>query len=333
MKKNYNAIDCMRIFCSLMVVVVHTYPFYEAFPTIGFISSNIIGRILIPFFFICAGYFFQKGGLVTSDEKFSRYSSKLIRLYLLWSLLYIPFGIYRLSYTMVLSPKLWAPAAILALGTFGTYFHLWYMAALIGAVFFCKYYLKKFSLNSLLILSAFLFIIGCVETYYGALPLRIQQDIDLYMSILFTTRNAAFLGIFLFTIGLWIGKHDFNVSIKHPGRYAALFFVLFVAEAFFVRNQGWALDYNFYFLVVPFSFFWFCFLLNTDIKLKWDPLLFRQYSVIIYFSHGIFLELVPFLCITFNSNLFSNGAFRLFSVLIPTLILSWFIRKYIPQLQ
>lgn len=323
----------MRIFCSVMVIVVHTYPFYEAFPTLGFISSNIIGRILIPFFFICAGYFFQKGDLVHSKERFKHYSSKLLRLYLLWSLLYIPFGIYHLSYTMTLHPYLWAPAAILALGTFGTYFHLWYMAALIGAVFFCFYYLKKFSLNSLLILSGLLFIVGCVETYYGALPLLVQQSVDLYLSIFFTTRNVLFLGIFLFSLGLWIAKIDLNLQMKHPGRWSLLFFVLFVIEAFFVRSQGWALDYNFYFLVIPFSVCWFCFLLNKKLTLRCNPLVLRQYSVIIYFSHGIFLELVPFLLKTINSDLFSNGAFRLFSVLIPTLFLSVFIKRYIPQLQ
>ncbi|MFV0480325.1 MAG: acyltransferase family protein [Anaerorhabdus sp.] len=333
MKKNYQAIDIMRVVCSIMVIVVHTYPFYERFPLIGFFSSNIFGRILIPFFFICAGYFFQKGDLVNKKDKFKSYSSKLIRLYLLWSILYIPFGIFKLSYTFPIEPILWFPAAILSLGTFGTYFHLWYMAALIGAVFFCYYYLKKFSLNSLLILGAALFTFGCVETYYGALPTIVQGGIDVYMSIFFTTRNALFMGIFLFSIGLWIAKKDFNKTMPHPGVYAALFFTLFVVEALFVRSKGWAIDYNFYFLVVPFSFFWFCFLLNLDLNTKWDCLALRQYSVIIYFSHGIFLELVPLVLNLMSSNLYSIGAFRLFSVLIPTLVLSYWIKHHVPQLQ
>ena len=64
MRKQYNSIDLMKFFCSLMVIVIHTYPFYETFPTIGFTSSNIIGRIVIPFFFISAGYFLDKGKVI-----------------------------------------------------------------------------------------------------------------------------------------------------------------------------------------------------------------------------------------------------------------------------
>ncbi len=333
MKKNYVAVDLMRVFCSFMVVVVHTYPFYDSFPIIGFISSNIIGRTLIPFFFICAGYFFKKGNLLNNHQRYKKYLSKLIRLYLIWSLLYIPFGIYRLSYTMPLETSLWFPAAILALVNFGTYFHLWYMAALIGSVFFCYHYLKRFSLSSLLIISGLLFILGCSETYYGILPQLLKQSVDAYMIIFFTTRNALFLGFFLFSIGIWIGTYDFNKTIPHLKQYCLLFFFLFVVESFFVRSKGWAIDYNFYFLLIPFSFFWFCLLLNSNLKEKWDTLALRQYSVIIYFSHGIFLELVPLILLYFNSDLFSNGAFRLTSVLLPTLILSYFIKNHIPQLQ
>lgn len=333
MKKTYVAVDLCRFIFSILVIVVHTYPFYDVAPTVGFISSNILGRLIIPFFFICAGYFFQKGNLLKDSQRFKKYTQKLIRLYLVWCLIFLPLGLYRVSYTINISPALFIPAAFVAMGTVGTYFHLWYMIALIGSCFFSYYFLKKFSLNSLLTLSGIFYLLGCVETYYGVLPLSIQNPINFYFSIFFTTRNAIFLGIFLFAIGLWIAQQDLDLKIKHPFRYFLFSLIVFFIEAFQVRSHGWAIDYNFYLSLIPVSIFWFIFLLHVELKEKWNSLLLRQYSVIIYLSHGIFLELVPLFLKLIHSPLFSNGAFRLFSVLIPTLILSYFIKNYLPQLQ
>lgn len=331
-KKNYNAVDLMKFFASIMVIVVHTHPFSESLPYIGFISSNIVGRILIPFFFICSGYFFQKGN--PTNEKFKKYIFKLLKLYLIWSVLYIPFGINRVSSYLDMTPILWFGASFLSFLNFGTYFHLWYMAALIFSITVCYYYLKKYSMKSLLIISTIFFAIGCIETYYGMLPEGIiKTGVNIYFSILFTTRNGIFYGLLFVSMGMAISKYDIASKVKKPFIWSLLFFTLMCVEAFTLKNLNWAIDYNFYFMVAPFSFFWFCTLVKTNVSFKFNYPMLREYSVIIYFSHGIFLELIPMMLGTNYGYLFENGFFRLVSVMIPTLILSYIIKHKIPLLR
>lgn len=333
MKKNYNAIDLMKFVSAFIVIIVHTYPFYTYMPTVGFISSNILGRVVIPFFFIAAGYFFQLGN--PTPARFKKYITKLIKLYCIWSILYIPFGIHRLNNYMDMTPFLWAAGSFFALINFGTYYHLWYMAALIFAIIFCYYYLKKFSMKSLLIVGFVLFAIGCLETYYGFLPEGIfKEGFNRYLALFFTTRNGLFFGILFVSLGMFIAQSNIQDKIKHVHIYTLFFFIALCIEAFSIRFLGAAIDYNFYFMVVPFSFFWFITLLNTQLNWNINFHNLRDYSVIIYFSHGIFLELNPLLLNLFHlSTYWNSGLFRLLSVLFPTLIISYIIKHYIPLLR
>ncbi len=334
MRKQYNSIDLMKFFCSLMVIVIHTYPFYETFPTIGFTSSNIIGRIVIPFFFVSAGYFLDKGKSHTDEKYFKKYILRLVKLYLIWSVIYIPFGIHRLNATMEISGWLWGVASVFAIFNIGTYFHLWYMAALIFAMIFCHYYLKKYSMKSLIIIGAILYSLGCLETYYGALTNNVLLNgIDIYFSIFFTTRNGLFFGILCVALGMWISKNNIENKIKHLQILTILFFIILVIEAFSVKKLGWAIDYNMYFTIIPFIIMLFCLILNINCTRKIDYRACREYSTIIYFSHAIFLELVPILLTEQYMYIYDNGAFRFFSVFIPTIIISYIIRNYIPLLK
>ncbi|MEG0177154.1 acyltransferase [Anaerorhabdus sp.] len=334
MKKNYNAIDIMKFISAFLVIIVHTYPFYTSVPTFGFITSNIVGRVVIPFFFLAAGYFFQKGN--PSKERFKKYTFKLLRLYIVWSVLYIPLGIHLLNGFMEMTPVLWAAGSFLALVNFGTYFHLWYMAALIFAIVFCYYYLRKFSMKSLVIVGFILFCFGCLETYYGLIPNGTFLDaLNIYLMIFFTTRNGLFFGILFVSLGMAVAKYDLASKVKysHISLLSLVFFIALCVEAFSIKSLGWAIDYNFYIMVVPFSYCWFVTLLKTNVTLKLDYAALREYSVIIYFSHGIFLELIPILLGTQYGYLFDSGVFRLFSVLIPTLLVSYLIKHKIPLLQ
>lgn len=45
--RQYPAVDMMKFICAFLVIVVHTYPFYEVWPDLGFVTSNILGRIVI----------------------------------------------------------------------------------------------------------------------------------------------------------------------------------------------------------------------------------------------------------------------------------------------
>ena len=50
-KRNYPMIDIMRIIASILVIGIHTYPFLQISPSLDFITTHIIGRIAVPFFY------------------------------------------------------------------------------------------------------------------------------------------------------------------------------------------------------------------------------------------------------------------------------------------
>ena len=330
-RQPYHAVDLMKWICSLLVIVVHTYPFYEVLPDVGFVTSNILGRIVIPFFFVSAGYFMQIGLTHKQEGYFRSYMLRLIRLYLIWSLLYIPFGMHKLSSMMEIHGWMWLGALAVGLLNTGTYYHLWYMAALIFAMLFCWLLSRKLSLKVLLGIGAGLFLIGLFETYNGLIAGGwLRQTLDLYLMFMFTTRNGLLFGVLFVALGMFLAQHQRWRKIPHPFRLAALSFILLVIEAFSVRSMQLALDYNMYLMTVPFTLFWFCGLLQS--RLDW-PLPYRQLresSTLIYFTHGFFLELGEILLGPLYLN---HGAVRFFFVFPLTLICAEIIRRKLPMLK
>lgn len=332
--KQVHAVDLMKFVCAILVIVVHTYPFYEAFPDVGFISSNILGRIIIPFFFISAGYFFEIGTTSKGEDYFKRYMKRLVKLYLIWSAICLPAGILMLNRLIDLQGFQWIFALLAGVFYAGTYYHLWYMAALIFALYLCHAWLKKFRLRSLLIVGFILFCFGCLETYYAAFQnWGFIQPVDTYFSIFVTTRNGLFFGIIYVALGIAIARENLDTKIKHSLAKSILFFVLLFIEAQVVRYFGWAKDYNMYFMAIPFIYYWFSWLLNARCPWNLDYKAMREYSTIIYFSHGMFLEYVPFLLGTQYAYLYDLGWFRFLSVFILTMIASYLIRHYVKWLK
>lgn len=329
--RNYNAVDLMKVVCAFMVIVVHTYPFYETAPDLGFVTSNILGRIVIPFFFVCAGYFMQIGRSHKDENYFRSYIKRLIKLYLIWSIIYIPFGMHKLSGLMHIEGGLWLIALVVALFNVGTYFHLWYMSALIFAMIFCHWFLKKFSMKALLVTGAALFGIGLLETYHGLLPDNfIRQGVDLYFLLMFTTRNGLFFGVLFVGLGMALGDGQRWQNIRHPFRKAFISFILLVIEAFTVRNLDLAIDYNMYIMTVPFILYWFSGLMQTKLNLPLNFKKLREASTIIYFSHAMFLELGE---IFFGTLYLTNGAVRFFFVLPLTILITLIIQRWLPMLK
>ncbi len=324
----------MKLICAVWVIVVHTYPFYEAFPDLGFISSNILGRIIIPFFFISSGYFLEQGIHAKGPAYLKNYLQRLIKMYLIWSLICLPVGIHLVQRFVELHGIQWIFAMIAGFFYAGTYYHLWYMAALIFAIFFCTRWLRRFTMRSLLITSFFLYAFGCLETYFGLFHQTFLADwMDAYFSSLITTRNGLFFGVPLVALGMALARGQWDQKVRHALPKALFFFLLLFLEAQTVRTFHWAKDYNMYWMSVPFTFFWFIWLLNTACPWKLNYRSLRETSTILYFAHGPFLELVPWLLGTQYQGLYELGWFRFFSVFSLTLLTTWIIKRWIPFLK
>lgn len=111
------AIDVARVCLALLVAGGHTVLYHGLPDTLGAALVNGMARITVPFFLIVSGAFFPRG-----PERFRGWVAHVLRLYLFWTLVYLPFLVTLGAFSW---PKL---GFYLVTG----YAHLWYLPALIG---------------------------------------------------------------------------------------------------------------------------------------------------------------------------------------------------------
>lgn len=151
-------LDYFKIGLSILIIMIHC-PFVSiyapqngsAFDNIGYIVgweiSYGLTKIGVPLFFIINGYYLN----ITSQEKTGKYLTKLIILYIVWTLIYLPW----------FYPYFKNDIKSLIITVANGFFHLWYLVSLIGAVIML-YFLNRIKVNKigLIILAIALFFIG-----------------------------------------------------------------------------------------------------------------------------------------------------------------------------
>ena len=128
-KKEYAAVDLFKMFCAVLVMLIHTKPFDSVF--LADAALGIITRFAVPFFFTTAGYFFYKKLSDHPEESISvlkGYLLRLFRFYAIWFLIFrvqnclmsghvktFPFYVKQFFFTTDGSPLWFVPALIWAI--------------------------------------------------------------------------------------------------------------------------------------------------------------------------------------------------------------------------
>lgn len=329
-KKNYHAIDLTKFICSILVIVVHTAPLLNINEDYNWLLIAILGRFVVPFFFISTAYFISLNTQKYGDFYFKTYIRSLIKTYLIWSIIYLPLGIDYIGKEFSIPFFLYPIALIVALVYIGTYFHLWYIPALILALCIVHWAMKHFRKRYILTISFLLILLGSLETYYGFIHTPfILNIVDRYFGIFITTRNGIFFGLFYVAWGYFIAQKDAWIhKTHHHGSAMTIFFVLMVLEAFIIHGTN-NLDSNILLMAAPFTI---ClFLYCRDVSLSWNLNYqkLRAYGSLYYFTHAYFLILIPFFLQIFQKQSLyeGNGIFRFFSVLLCTHLVSSLIYR------
>ena len=93
-KKNFGSLDGMKLLAAFLVVAIHTSPLESFSGNWDFFLTRVIARLAVPFFFMVTGQFVLSG-----QEKFPRpYIKKILVLYGISILFYVPVGIYAGHY-------------------------------------------------------------------------------------------------------------------------------------------------------------------------------------------------------------------------------------------
>lgn len=145
----YNSFDIAKFIGAIMVIAIHTNPMLCYADTFAYDIYNMFVSLAVPFFFVVSSYLFfdrnreiyEKGTLVVLKENIFKW----IRLYLIWTILYLPCTIFvyiEKDYTIGFS-IIHFIRGVLFIGHHNFSWPLWYLLALIYAMSFCYIMLKK----------------------------------------------------------------------------------------------------------------------------------------------------------------------------------------------
>ena len=88
---NYKLLDLMKFICAFLVIGIHTRPFQVVSDVADKLFYYDISNYAVPFFYACTGYFLivrqQNKGV---HEKICFRIKKVLRLYVIWSIIYLP---------------------------------------------------------------------------------------------------------------------------------------------------------------------------------------------------------------------------------------------------
>lgn len=292
-------LDVAKFICALLVIVIHTRPFCDISDILDFYVSDVIARIAVPLFFAISGYLFfgnlnyQNGKIKKCTEnrkKLLAYLKKNLIIYLDCSIVYFIFQLPQ-WYQMGWWGKVLIKDYLVAFFFKGTYYHLWYLIAVIYAFPLLYLLRSRISKKNFQRIILCLWIGECLLYSYDWIGtdriswlMRMQE----FFSACF---DAVFRALPLIGIGvLCIDNHE--KPKRNSGVFAVLAFLVCAVEAlvlrFYTPNHG---KYS-YILFTPIMTY---FILNWLVcnRKKGNPvlgILFRKSSLAIYCLHPLVIK-------------------------------------------
>ena len=260
------------------MVSIHVAPFGNTdnslLSLLNYYIQNCFSRIAVPFFFIASGFFLYRktplSGFSLSPTK--AYVIKLLRLYVIWTLIYFPLkikGIIFCEKGLIHGVLVYCRDIIFD----GSYIQLWYFPALIFSVVLISFLLsKKVSLKKILGAALFFYALGLLaQSWYGIIrPLstaapKLWAFLTLFMKVIATTRDGLFEGFLFVGMGAYTAFYGFNIPQKKALLGFAVSYLLMLAEAVGVKYFDFVRARDMYIFLVPSAYFAFGFVVNFRI--------------------------------------------------------------------
>jgi len=285
-KERDHALDMTKLIMAILVICIHTDPLESYTDTGNFILTRVIARVAVPFFFITAGYYFFVKS--RSKTQFMQYMKKLGVTFLLWSVIYLPVNLY--IWNTEGFTQAWLLQYIQQVFFVGTYYHLWFLPALMLAIAIVYYAQKRMSLRLIAAISLVLYLIGLLADAYYRLATQIpvlHEMVNGYLAVFEYSRNGLFFGLPFVALGALVAKELPQWKLSDAiCEFGLLFsFGLMVFEAALLRILGWPIHDSMYVMLVPTVVFGFIILLRVRIPGKPLHTYASDISMVLYLIH------------------------------------------------
>lgn len=284
-RKKYNSIDLTKWIMAIFVIAVHTHPLESIQNSFIYKIYEVMITMAVPFFFMASAYllFYKMNGSYGDDNNIqiiNKYIIKMVKLYLIWNVVYFPLAVY--GYVQD-GDGILKSIAMYIRGFFfvGEQFYswpLWYLLSTIYSMSLIKILLKKrLEEKYILILSIFVFIIAQIMTYMVESQESLNGILYLFSQFIkLSIGNGRILtGFCYISIGMCIAKYKKSIDWKISLLASVITFAISVFYPNFISTL---LLYIFFFFLV----------LSIKMKDKKIYYYLRKSSTIMYFTHMLF---------------------------------------------
>lgn len=317
----YSGINNWKLLSALLVIAIHTSPLESVSPEGDFILTRILARTAVPFFFMVTGYFVLPKAL-EEGRRALLYLKRIGMIYLASVILYIPVGIYAEHF------KGAGIASILKMLLLdGTFYHLWYLPALLLGFALTLLFLRSMPLPAAGALTGILYLAGLFgDSYYGFLPdpSLAHTCYEGIFRVFEYTRNGLFYAPAFLLLG-WVLASRRRPALSLSLAGLGISYALILAEGITLHLLEVQRHDSMYLSLVPLMYFLFSVLLDIE-----PPDLTEHFPkalpLLIYLLHPLFIVLVRAGAkITGLLFFIDNSLLHFLAVTLSTFMFSWFL--------
>ena len=284
---NTSSISFFQYLFAIAVILVHSDRL-TSYEPLHFGLKSMLGRLAVPFFIVCASFFLKQS--LGNSQKMKAYLVKIVKTYLFWSFVYLPYA--WLFFSSLHLPIYLFPAGVLiALIYLGMCYQLWYIPAFLLGLFLVNQLVKHLGMVWTGLITFLLYCWGLIETYSAYLDTTsLLKGYQLYSNLFFTARNGLFYTPIFIYMGYYLYDQFHAQTFKvHRWQKLSLAFGLFCLEGIIIfQHQG--IDKNFFFLLPFVTVYFVNACLRSSFLKSYNLQYLKQMSIALYFSHPIFIE-------------------------------------------
>ena len=284
---NTSSISFFQYLFAIAVILVHSGRL-TSYEPLHFGLKSMLGRLAVPFFIVCASFFLKQS--LGNSKKMKTYLAKIVKTYLFWSFVYLPYA--WLFFSSLHLPIYLFPAGVLiALIYLGMCYQLWYIPAFLLGLFLVNQLVKHLGMVWTGVITFLLYCWGLIETYSAYLDTTsLLKGYQLYSNLFLTARNGLFYTPIFIYMGYYLYDHFHAQAFSiHRWQKLALAFGLLCLEGIIIfQHEG--IDKNFFFLLPFVTVYFVNACLRSSFLKSYNLQYLKQMSIALYFSHPIFIE-------------------------------------------
>ena len=284
---NTSSISFFQYLFAIAVILVHSGRL-TSYEPLHFGLKSMLGRLAVPFFIVCASFFLKQS--LGNSQKMKAYLVKIVKTYLFWSFVYLPY-VWVFFSSLHLPVYLFPAGVLIALIYLGMCYQLWYIPAFLLGLFLVNQLVKRLGMVWTGFLALLLYCWGLIETYSAYLDTTsLLKGCQLYSNLFFTARNGLFYTPIFIYMGYYLYDHFHaqTFSIHRWQKLAFAFGLLCLEGIIIFQHEG--IDKNFFFLLPFVTVYLVNACLRSSFLKSYDLQYLKQMSIALYFSHPIFIE-------------------------------------------